>query len=182
MRQILKILLFITLLTPAMGLSQPDFESINSQAQQGNAVAQYKLGIMYDNGEGVPQNSAEAEKWWRLAAEQGNAVAQFNLGVMYDTGEGVPQNGAEAVKWYRLAAAQGYADAQYNLSNKYYNGEGVPQNGVMAYVWESLAAAQGHESARTNRDISVQMLTPEQLARGQDIAARCFESGYKDCN
>ena len=46
---------------------------------------------MYATGEGVPQDDAEAVRWFRLAAEQGDARAQFNLGVRYDTGEGVPQ-------------------------------------------------------------------------------------------
>ena len=67
---------------------------------------------MYDNGEGVPQDYAEAVKWYRLAAEQGDANAQYNLGLMYDNGQGVPQDYAEAVKWYRLAAEQG--DAEHN--------------------------------------------------------------------
>ena len=59
---------------------------------------------MYAKGQGVPQDYAEALKWYRLAAEQGNANAQDNLGVMYANGHGVPQDDAEAVKWYRLAA------------------------------------------------------------------------------
>ena len=69
--------------------------------------------------QGVPQDYAEAVKWYRLAAEQGDAVAQYNLGVMYDNGQGVPQDYAEAVKWYRLAAEQGYAHAQRNLGVMY---------------------------------------------------------------
>ena len=151
-------------------------------AEQGYASAQNNLGVMYGNGEGVPQNYAEAVKWYRLAAEQGYASAQNNLGVMYNDGRGVPQNYAEAVKWYRLAAEQGYALAQFGLGVMYHEGRGVPQNGVMAYVWESLAAAQGYEVAKYNRGISAEQLTPEQLARAQEIAARCFESNYKDCN
>ena len=119
---------------------------------------------------------------WLEAAEQGYASAQNNLGVMYNDGRGVPQNYAEAVKWYRLAAEQGYALAQFGLGVMYHEGRGVPQNGVMAYVWESLAAAQGYEVAKHNRGISAKQLTPEQLARAQEIAARCFESNYKDCN
>ena len=67
---------------------------------------------MYDEGEGVPQDDAEAVRWYRLAAEQGDATAQYNLGLMYDEGEGVPQDDAEAVRWYRLAAEQGDASAQ----------------------------------------------------------------------
>ena len=67
---------------------------------------------MYDNGRSVPQDHAEAVRWYRLAAKQGHAGAQFNLGWMYDEGEGVPEDDSEALKWYRRAAEQGHADAQ----------------------------------------------------------------------
>ncbi len=53
-------------------------------ARQGDASAQYNLGIMYDNGRGVPQDFAEAVKWYRMAAEQGHERAQFNLGAKYE--------------------------------------------------------------------------------------------------
>ena len=59
-------------------------------AEQGDAGAQFNLGGMYDNGQGVPQDYEEAEKWWRLSAEQGHTKAQFNLGLMYHNGQGVP--------------------------------------------------------------------------------------------
>jgi hypothetical protein len=58
---------------------------------------------MYDNGEGVPENDAEAVRWFRLAAEQGNALAQSNLGVMYANGEGVLGAQLECIRimlWY----------------------------------------------------------------------------------
>ena len=80
-------------------------------AEQGDATAQYKLGVMYNYGLGVPEDEAEAVRWYRLAADQGDAGAQFNLGVMYGKGEGVLKDEAEAVRWYRLAAEQGDADA-----------------------------------------------------------------------
>jgi TPR repeat protein len=41
-------------------------------ADQGDADAQFNLGVMYDRGDGIPQDYAEAAKWHRLAAEQGN--------------------------------------------------------------------------------------------------------------
>ena len=114
-------------------------------------------------------------------AEQGIARAQHNLGLVYSNGIGVPRNDAEAVKWYRLAAEQGHAVSQHNIGLMYIFSDGVPQNAVLAYMWESLAAAQGHEDARRNRDIYAKALPPEQLARAQEIATRCFESDYQDC-
>ena len=62
---------------------------------------------MYGNGNGVPQDDAEAVKWYRLAAEQGDARAQNNLGVSYEFGEGVPQDDVTAHMWWNLAAANG---------------------------------------------------------------------------
>jgi hypothetical protein len=83
-------------------------------AEQGNADAQYNLGFMYSNGNGVPQDDVEAMKWYRLAADQGYARAQAGLGFMYYNGDGVPEDYVEAYKWWNLAAAQGYADAKSN--------------------------------------------------------------------
>ncbi len=161
---------------------QPDFEETKLLAEQGDAAAQNNIGFMYDNGVGVPENNAEALKWYRLAADQGSAEAQSNLGVMYFTGEGVPENNAEALKWFRLAAGQGLALAQSNLGVMYAKGEGVPQNSVRAYVWLSVSTAQGFDNARTNRDLISETLTPDQLARGEDMATRCFESDFQDCD
>ncbi len=61
-------------------------------AEQGDAKAQYNIGIMYDRGDGVPQDYAEAVKWFRKAAEQGFAKAQNNLGEMYRYGYGVAKD------------------------------------------------------------------------------------------
>ena len=123
---------------------------LQSAAQAGDADAQVDLGLMYDQGQGVPQNYAEALKWYRKAADQGDATAQYNVGVMYDHGQGVPQNHAEAAKWFRKAAAQGISDAQYNLGVMYHQGQGVPQNYVAAAKWLRKAADQGDVQAQRN--------------------------------
>ena len=78
-------------------------------------------------------------------------------------------------------AGQGDASAQYNLGNMHDRGEGVAENDVEAYVWLLVAAAQGLENARGNRDIVSEKLTPDQLSLGQEIATKCFESDYQDC-
>ena len=67
---------------------------------------------MYDQGEGVKQDYAEAVRWYRKAADQGDADAQFCLGVMYYNGNGVKQDYAEAVRWYFKAAEQGHEEAK----------------------------------------------------------------------
>ena len=75
-------------------------------ADQGDADAQYNLGTMYRDGEGVPRDYAEALKWFRKAAVQGDARAQASLGIMYTIGSGVPQDYVLALMWSNLAASQ----------------------------------------------------------------------------
>jgi hypothetical protein len=140
-------------------------------AEQGDATAQFTLGVLYDTGEGVPQDYAQAMQWYRQAAAQGHAKAQFNLGVLYDTGKGVRQDYAQAMQWYRQAAAQGHAKAQNNLMVMYAAGQGVPQNYLQAHVWANLVAAQSRDPERKaaveTRDRIGARLTPAQLATAQ---------------
>eukprot|EP00729_Bicosta_minor_P032595 gene32595-biopygen17417 len=116
-------------------------------------AAQYSLGAMYANGEGVEQDHVEAAKWYRKAAEAGNATAQCNLGYMYDNGKGVEQNHIEAAKWYRKSAEAGYAMAQFNLGTMYDNGKGVEQDHVEAAKWFRKAAEAGNATAQCNLGI-----------------------------
>ena len=88
-------------------------------AEQGNAEAQYELGVMYFEGQGVAEDFKEAAKWYQLAAEQGNAAAQFSIGFMYAKGQGVAQDFKEAVKWYLLSAEQGYRDRNVSMTLKH---------------------------------------------------------------
>ena len=61
------------------------------------------------------------------------------------------------------------------------NGKGVPENDVKAYVWWSMAKANGNEVAKENIDIYKKRMTKEQIAKAQELAAKCYESDYKDC-
>jgi TPR repeat protein len=162
-----------------------DFQAASQEwrplAEQGNATAQYNLGFMYNNGEGVPQDDAEAVKWYRLAAEQGNAGAQKNLGVMYQIGKGVPQDDAEAVKWYRLAAEQGDADAQYKLGVMYTNSRGVLQSNAMAHMWFNIASANGHDKASTMRDYRASLMANADVSKAQKMARECLSRNYQSC-
>jgi hypothetical protein len=84
-------------------------------ADQGNDGAQFILGVMYANGQGVPRDQAEAVRWYVKAAQQGDAGAQYSLAVAYRDGKGVAQDAAQADLWFRKAAAQGDARAIASL-------------------------------------------------------------------
>jgi hypothetical protein len=118
------------------------------RAEQGDAKAEANLANMYSHGQGVPQDYAEAVRWYRKAADQGDPQGQDGLAFMYFRGQGVPQDYAEAVHWYRKAADQGYARSQYNLGNMYYYGQGLPQDRADAGRWYHKAADQGDEYAQ----------------------------------
>ena len=136
---------------------------------------------MYANGRGVPQDKAQAVKWYRKAAEQGYAAAQYNLGVMYYNGQGVPQDDAEAVKWYRKAAEQGLADAQTNLGGMYYFGQGVIQDNVYAHMWENIAASLGSEDGKKARDLIAKVMSAADISKAQNLARECVKKNYKGC-
>ena len=74
-------------------------------ARQGEAEAQYLIGVMHAHGQGVERNYPEAESWYRQAAEQGRARGQALLGSMYAAGRSVPQDFVLALKWLNLAAS-----------------------------------------------------------------------------
>ena len=84
-------------------------------AAQGDMLAQYNLGVMYWDGEGVQQDYRTAVKWLRKAAEQDDANAQYLMGRACEEGWGIAKDLYEAVQWYRKAADQGNADAKQNL-------------------------------------------------------------------
>ena len=88
-------------------------------AQQGYALAQFNLGVMYGNGQGVPQDDSQAARWYRKAAEQGDARAQSSLGSMHARGDGVPQDYVRALMWFDLSASLDTAGTTHANAAKY---------------------------------------------------------------
>ena len=123
---------------------------VPQRRRPGLANAQFILGALYFNGQGVPQDYAQAAEWSRKAADQGYAGAQNILGALYANGQGVPQDYARAAEWYRKAADQGFAAAQNSLGALYANGQGVPQDYAQAAEWYRKAADQGFAAAQNN--------------------------------
>ncbi|MBI4676911.1 MAG: SEL1-like repeat protein [Elusimicrobia bacterium] len=119
-------------------------------AEQGDAVAQYNLGVLHENGQGVAKDYALAASWYRKAADQGYSPAQNNLANLYTFGLGVPLDVKAAVTWLRRAAEQGEPGAQFNLGLMYTLGQGVPKDYKAAESWLRLAAQQGEAEAQHN--------------------------------
>ncbi|MGC7560008.1 tetratricopeptide repeat protein [Pasteurella sp. PK-2025] len=114
-----------------------------SRAEQGDMSAQFNVGRMYDEGDGVEQNKQLALKWYQKSAEQHHPDAQYHLALMYSEGDGVAQDFKQAYKWYSQSALQGDARAVYNLGTLYANGEGVERNWERAKMYFKQACNAG---------------------------------------
>ena len=166
----------------SLGLkAETEFERTKRLAVGGDKGAQYKLGEIYDFGQGLEQNYKEALKWYRMAAEQGLVEAQYNLGTVYLQGNEVPQDHKEAVKWFRMAADQGYADAQYNLGALYAMGKGVDKDFIAGYAWTNVAKANGYDVENNLRLFKTEM-TSEQIAEALTLADDIMKRTWDPAN
>jgi len=133
-------------------LSRKDYVTAANEyrplAERGDAEAQYRIGRMYEFGNGYAQDKAQGIAWIRKAAAQGHADAEQELGVIYATGDGVKQDSVQAVAWFRKAAEQGEATAQYNLGLLYAKGQGVARDYAQAVDWWRKSASQGNADAQ----------------------------------
>jgi hypothetical protein len=111
-------------------------------ANEGDGRAEAVLALLYYNGTGVPQDKAEAMKWFRRAAEQGDALAQYNLALFYAKGEFGEPDSVSAHMWFNLAASR------------------FPPSD-----------ANNRTAARKNRDLLAEKMTPDQIAEAQRLAS-----------
>ena len=106
---------------------------------EGDAEAQHKVDIMYQNGLGVVANDENAYNWMKAAAEQGHAIAQHGLGFMYMEGECVAQDLSEAMCWFEKAAEQGLVGSMTTIAMMYEEGRGVEKDQDKAQAWYKKA-------------------------------------------
>ncbi|MCX7206484.1 MAG: tetratricopeptide repeat protein [Proteobacteria bacterium] len=124
------------------------FKNFSPLAKQGDAQAQFNLGVIYDKGQGVLQDYVQAIAWYRKAAEQGHVDAQRTMGFQYFMGQGVPPDYAQAFNWYRKAAEQGDAAAQGSIGLMFAEGIGVAKDDAQALSWLRKGAEQGDNFAQ----------------------------------
>jgi TPR repeat protein len=104
-------------------------------ASQGDRMAQFRLGVLYDEGKGIAKDSREAIRWYSVASAQGVPEAAYNLGRLYHDGRGIPQNYGRARRWYLVATGRGNTKAAVNLGVMNALGEGRPRDSRKAIEW-----------------------------------------------
>lgn len=142
--------------------------ALQSQADQGDAQAQFGLALQYGSAAGVELDFTQAARWYRKAADQEHTLAQYNLGTMFARGQGVPQDETAAANWMRRAAEGGDAGGQYHLGMRCHRASvdtlraDAQQCRIEAYMWFFLAAAQGYrDSGVAQQRVSVGMSRAE---------------------
>lgn len=140
-------------------------------AAQGDAEAQYRMGMMARFGWGVEKNPADAVRWLTEAARQDHPQAQAELGTLYRLGRGVPEDPKEAARWLTAAANAGVGIAQLAIGRMYRDGVGVERNLVEAYAWFSAAGENSVMDGFAYRAEIAKQMSAEQIAAGKQRAA-----------
>jgi len=126
-----------------MNMKSTRMMKLRDRAEAGNPDAQYSLGCVYYDGDGVEQDYDEALKWYRLAAAQNHNSGLCDVGFCYRNGHGVEQDYAKALPYYQKAADQGCPTAAYWLAYAYEYGQGVQEDVEKARSWYRIALSRG---------------------------------------
>jgi uncharacterized protein len=137
-------------------------------AEQGNAVAQLKLGMIFSRGDTDAPDHAAALRWFTKAAEQGEVEAQFELGRMYRDGLGTRADGQVAVYWFERAAEKDTPHAINALGELYLGHPDVPQDLARARSWFLRGARVGNSASMYNIGVL--------YARGQGLVQDDIEA------
>jgi len=141
-------------------------------AENGLALAQYNLAILYFTGQGVDQDLSKAFQWTEAAAVQGHLNAQFNLGSLYMDGQGVEQDVEQGIAWFSRAGKAGHPDAAFALASLYEEGDSVGRDRVSAHAWANQAAYNEHDEAQALIEKIERNLGPDQLSEARKLFAR----------
>ncbi len=160
-------------------------ESAQTEADNGDAEAQFSLGSRFAIGVGMAPDYEQAAQWYLRAARQNHALAQLALGKMFAGGQGVTRDDAEALLWICRAAEQGHAEAQHNLGLRHRRAsfKGAPQNtaesNLEAYKWFCLAASQGYKGSDAQCESLALGMTREQVIEGNERVAAFISASLK---
>lgn len=133
-------------------MAQKDFAGAHaiylSLANQNDPKACYNLGLMYQEGDGVPQNMDEAVKWYTKAADLQYRDAQYTLGALVFQRQIHSISYPQAAAYYEQAANLGHVKSQLNLGMLYFRGDVIAQDLPAAVHWLSLAASNNNSEAQ----------------------------------
>jgi hypothetical protein len=154
--------------------------SLRQAAMNGDAIAQYEVGLRYAAGRGVPQDLAASFQWHARAAARGLAAAQFRVAAMYERGQGTASDIGKARNWYLRAAQQGHVKAMHNLA--VLSIAGGRNDYPLAVKWFTEAAERGLADSQFNLAVLHQngLGVPKNLKEAYKWLALAARSGDGD--
>lgn len=147
-------------------------------AEKGMANAHYNLGVMYQQGLGVPQDAAAALGWYERAAQLGHPEAMYNLGIANIEGIGADRNIARGVAFFKQAANAGVSQAAYNLGVLYESNFIGPADLTKAAEWYQTAANEGHAEAKKSLARLSGPAAEPYAGDAEDVMAKHDETEY----
>ncbi|MAO57488.1 MAG: hypothetical protein CMM61_17575 [Rhodospirillaceae bacterium] len=139
-------------------------------AEAGDPEAQFRVGRLYDVGEGTPPDGKQAVYWYGKAHGQGNRKATYNLGQIYYSGRIVTKNESSAAKYFQIAAESGHVDAQVNFGVFNLLGKGLKQDLIEGYRWLLIAKSRGDQEVGEAVEFFRKYLTEDQVAKARQRA------------
>ncbi|MBN2506269.1 MAG: nitronate monooxygenase [Verrucomicrobia bacterium] len=162
---------------PSAAPEESPLVALHATAHQGDANAQFNLGLYYSSAGGETPDFAQAARWYRQAADQDHVLAQFNLGIMFARGHGMLADDAAAAAWLRRAAEGGDAGGQHYLGVRCHRASLDPlrldagESRIEAYKWLHLAAAQGYNGSLTACQRLTLTMSRAEVGEGNQRAA-----------
>ena len=148
---------------------------------EGKTDTHIQAGMLFYQGDGLPQNKSIALKFWLRAAEAGHRTSQYTVGCMLRTGDGVPRDVKAALLWYEAAANQDHELAQRTLGILHNTGDGTPLNHVKAAFWFGRAGKLGDKPSEYNLAIMRMqgVGVPFDGKRGLEMMKKLASSGFE---
>lgn len=146
-------------------------------AAQGDAQAEFVIGELYYQGQGVSKDYTKAAEWYQRAADQNFVAAEMNLAELYSKGMGVGQSDIQAFTLYMRAAKQGNSIGKYYVAASYASGKGVEIDLAEAYFWtvqvtNDTDMAKGDFAALYTKAQKVRSLLESRLSSAQIDAVK----------
>jgi uncharacterized protein len=162
-------------------------------SERGNAEANFNLGILHEDGLGVPASIQTAISYYEKAAVAGSSKAQYRLGLLYSVGATVPKDETKAGKWLTAAAAQGDKDAAALLARRrgtanteterdqdFHQAETLHVSGKYqeaVAIWQRLAQ---HGDTRARSRLAWALEAGQGISRNLEQAARLFRQSAEE--
>uniref|UniRef100_A0A2P2K7L8 ERAD-associated E3 ubiquitin-protein ligase component HRD3A n=1 Tax=Rhizophora mucronata TaxID=61149 RepID=A0A2P2K7L8_RHIMU len=160
-------------LRKSRGEEDEDFQILEYQAQKGNALAMYKIGLFYYFGlRGLRRDHAKALAWFSKAVERGEPRSMQLLGEIFARGAGVERNYTKALEWLTLASQQQVYSAYNGIGYLYVKGYGVEKNYTKAKEYFEKAA--DNDEAGGHYNLGVMYLKGIGVKRDVKLACKFF--------